>query len=309
MSWSLITGFTNPDTFTRANGAVGNGWTTINGTAAILSNTLSFTGRGGYAVDHLEQDASPFPTPDQRLEFDCVCPSASGGNLVFPALRRSSDGTRFYYFWGGSNGDSALTYGYYNSGFNDSGTFTTSSSFVSGKSYRFTYDAVGTSPTTLTLTVQNLTDSTTILNAATWSNSTSALQSAGYAALGICNQNSGNSRTFTRAAIYQSTPLLLLPDTLTLPTSNQIKFAIDLQGGSSPYTVNVYRSTTAGFTPGAGNLISGIGSISGTTVTVTDTTALVGVLYYYKVSITDSSSTATTNQIPFRLNRTQRIRI
>lgn len=65
--------------------------------------------------------------------------------------------------------------------------------------------------------------------------------------------------------------------------------------GTSPYTYQWYRSTTTGFTPGAGNLISGA-----TALTLSDTGLVPNTTYYYKVVATDSAgtpATATSSQL------------
>lgn len=54
-------------------------------------------------------------------------------------------------------------------------------------------------------------------------------------------------------------------------------------GGTGPYTYQWYRSTTSGFTPGVGNIISGATSLS-----LSDTGLLPGTTYYYKVVSTDA---------------------
>jgi hypothetical protein len=63
--------------------------------------------------------------------------------------------------------------------------------------------------------------------------------------------------------------------------------------GTAPYTYQWYRSTTSGFTPGSGNLISGA-----TALTLADTGLIPNTTYYYKVVATDSvSATATATQL------------
>jgi len=63
-------------------------------------------------------------------------------------------------------------------------------------------------------------------------------------------------------------------------------------GGTGPYTYQWYRSTTSGFTPGAGNLISGA-----TSATRVDTGLTNGTVYYYKCKVTDAvAATVTSNQ-------------
>lgn len=54
-------------------------------------------------------------------------------------------------------------------------------------------------------------------------------------------------------------------------------------GGTGPYTYQWYRSTTSGFTPGGGNIISGA-----TSLTLADSGLLPNTTYYYKVVATDT---------------------
>jgi len=64
--------------------------------------------------------------------------------------------------------------------------------------------------------------------------------------------------------------------------------------GVGPFTYQWYRSTTAGFTPGGGNILAGKTSLS-----LTDTGLTPNVAYYYKLVATDtgdSNTTQTSNQ-------------
>lgn len=71
--------------------------------------------------------------------------------------------------------------------------------------------------------------------------------------------------------------------------------------GTAPYTYQWYRSTTTGFTPGAGNLISGATSLS-----LTDTGLIPGTSYFYVVKATDSAgSPATANSAQLAVTTTQ----
>lgn len=64
-------------------------------------------------------------------------------------------------------------------------------------------------------------------------------------------------------------------------------------GGDGPYTYQWHRSTNAGFTPGAGNLLSGE-----TDLTLADTGLTEGVTYYYVLVATDdASATASSNEV------------
>lgn len=65
--------------------------------------------------------------------------------------------------------------------------------------------------------------------------------------------------------------------------------------GTGPYTYQWYRSTTTGFTPGGGNIISGA-----TSLTLNDTGLIPNTQYYYKVVATDtgaSNATSTSSQL------------
>lgn len=59
--------------------------------------------------------------------------------------------------------------------------------------------------------------------------------------------------------------------------------------GTTPYAYQWYRSTTSGFTPGGGNILSGL-----TSLTPTDSTVVPSTQYYYKVVVIDSAATPAT---------------
>jgi hypothetical protein len=66
-------------------------------------------------------------------------------------------------------------------------------------------------------------------------------------------------------------------------------------GGTGPYTYQWYRSTTTGFSPGAGNIISGA-----TALTLADSGLLPNTNYYYVVVATDTgngNATANSSQL------------
>ena len=77
-------------------------------------------------------------------------------------------------------------------------------------------------------------------------------------------------------------------------TTAQLSSAV-ATGGTGPYTYQWYRSTTTGFTPGAGNIISGATSLS-----LSDSGLIGGTSYYYVVVATDtgnSNVTANSSQL------------
>lgn len=66
-------------------------------------------------------------------------------------------------------------------------------------------------------------------------------------------------------------------------------------GGVGPYTYQWYRSTTTGFSPGGGNIITGA-----TGLTLNDSSLIPNTPYYYKVVYTDtgaSNATVTSTQL------------
>jgi hypothetical protein len=56
-------------------------------------------------------------------------------------------------------------------------------------------------------------------------------------------------------------------------------------GGTGPYTYQWYRSTASGFTPGAGNIISGA-----TSLTLNDSGLIPNTKYYYEIISTDTGN-------------------
>lgn len=64
----------------------------------------------------------------------------------------------------------------------------------------------------------------------------------------------------------------------------------DALGGTPPYTYQWYRSTSSGFTPGAGNIIVGA-----TSQTLNDTGLTNGTTYYYKNVVTDNAANTATS--------------
>lgn len=87
-------------------------------------------------------------------------------------------------------------------------------------------------------------------------------------------------------------------------TTASISVATPSSAGTAPYTYQWYRSTTTGFSPGGGTLISGA-----TTRAYVDTGLIPGTQYFYVNVVTDSASpaatanstqlsVATTNQVP-----------
>jgi lysophospholipase L1-like esterase len=78
-------------------------------------------------------------------------------------------------------------------------------------------------------------------------------------------------------------------------TTTTVNLSVSASGGISPYTYQWYRSSTAAFMPGAGNLLSGA-----TSTTLADAPGSAGPWFYQCVvtdSTTPSAQTATSNQV------------
>lgn len=71
-------------------------------------------------------------------------------------------------------------------------------------------------------------------------------------------------------------------------TTAQLSSAV-ATGGTGPYTYQWYRSTTTGFSPGAGNILAGATSLS-----LADSGLLPNTPYYYVVVATDTGNSNTT---------------
>lgn len=82
---------------------------------------------------------------------------------------------------------------------------------------------------------------------------------------------------------------------VSVTSTKAVLSATAATGGTGPYTQQWYRSTTTGFSPAGGNIISGAVAL-----TLSDTGLIPGTLYYYKVVYTDtgnSNVTVTASQL------------
>ena len=123
--------------------------------------------------------------------------------------------------------------------------------------------------------------------------SDSAITSSGY--LGIFEgynftDNAGTISTFDDL-VYENVPMTVGAISVSSRSNTSISLTTTATvGGSAPYTYQWYRSTTSGFTPGAGNILSGK-----TSSTLTDTGLTPSTTYYYKFTVTDSLSEVATS--------------
>ena len=110
----------------------------------------------------------------------------------------------------------------------------------------------------------------------------------GAGTLTVTDASSGATATFTAS---NSSLAITYPLAQPTSTTTSISPTWSWSGGASTYTITIYRSTAANFTPGSGNQVAQVTGISGTSYTYTDTSSLVaGTTYYYKATVTDSAS-------------------
>lgn len=86
--------------------------------------------------------------------------------------------------------------------------------------------------------------------------------------------------------------MVLTAGTISLVSKSQSQVKLittAASGGVGPYTQQWYKSTTSGFSPGGGNIISGATALS-----LTDTAVVPNTTYYYKVVFTDTGDSNTT---------------
>ena len=106
----------------------------------------------------------------------------------------------------------------------------------------------------------------------------------------VVSTDVGNSNATVNS--LQLSVLVPLPGALSVTSKTETTASLAsaaATGGVGAYTYQWYQSTTQGFTPGGGNLLSGKTSL---TASITGLTA--GVEYFFKVVVTDSGQTSTT---------------
>lgn len=128
------------------------------------------------------------------------------------------------------------------------------------------------------------------------SGTNSQISAAGWVAILLSGANTDTTGIrFGKLRAYPfgapSATLAIATPTLTSRTSTTANVAVTAATGGIPtYTYQWYRSTSSGFTPGSGNIVSGA-----TSITLNDTGLTPGADYYYKVIATDAGSQTVTS--------------
>lgn len=161
-------------------------------------------------------------------------------------------------------------------------------SFSSG-TLTFNVYAVGTTTVTVAVEVAGV-----VL--VSWTDASPSAGKQASSRVGIWMGGSGGSAAGVHIASISADDGATIPLTATAAftsaSASALAFSVSAIGGTSPYTYQWYRSLTSGFTPGAGNILSGQTS---TTLTNTPPDAQ---SYWYKAVATDSAAASvTSNQV------------
>jgi len=239
------------DDFNRADGAVGNGWV-IEGTAKKTFTILNQSVRGDNNANpgstfNYSRLVRPETSLDQTVTIDVVMgaelPSRSMGIVLREHGTSSTSSTAYYGAGGGGIGISKVIAGTATS------LWAPGLSYNTTDTYRQMLSAIGANPTTLCLTIENLTTSTKVVDNHCLTDSTTELQSAGKVALNI-----PRSTNFFDNFVYTYESSATAPDAPTslsaTPASTQVALtwsAPSDDGGSSitDYVVQ-YKETSSG---------------------------------------------------------------
>jgi lysophospholipase L1-like esterase len=295
-SWGLVL----DDTFTRADGPVGNGWVnTPNGTGTISSNTLHLTSVNGFENPTGGIVYNTSLGHDQRIVATFKGTLSTTPELPVFAFRAN----------GGDNHGSALFTGYilwYNTGGTPSITVYTCPVAGGGPTLihqftvtlnlahdlQFDIAVYGVNPTTFELTITDLTTSTVLLNDVTTNETVTSISTAtGLVGIELYANGTPGTSVYSEAKLYAGTMAVVSfgvdPSAYSNVTHNSVKLVGVSQGGTAPISWSLYSSLTAGsFTNPA------VATGTGNTLSFTDSAALAapGAPIYYKWVLTDSTS-------------------
>jgi hypothetical protein len=180
------------DNFNRSDGAIGNGWLNTNTTptASIVNNQLQIkqAAQSGNVTDVAYRPFTETAT-NQSVSVDVINYRSTINSGVILRLQSSSTiGVRLHSYLITLAGNTDEVYMQERHGTSGTGLIYESppQSFIDGHDYRFTVTATGSSPTTLTATVYDITSDAQAFTYST-TDSTAALQNPG--TVGLYNNN------------------------------------------------------------------------------------------------------------------------
>ena len=285
------------DTFVRANTVVGaagtttglgNNWVDFGGSAwSIATNTASSPSlgfNGHQAIRPLSE--TPQTNPNQRIVFRFV---ATASGMWVGALRIQTNGD--YYYIGVDNNLALNMYTIVNGGASNVGAATlTGIVYTVGSTYEIDASTTGdgTTNTTITVVVRNITAATTSQIVTSSPDTKSQLIFGGAVGLAV----NGNAVAYTLFTSYTG----VLVGTLTPGGIKPVTTAGTItlngqsgQGGTAPYAYQWYKTTSADAQIVAGNLVTGA-----TGLVLVDSTATPGTRYAYALTTVDSAATPAT---------------
>lgn len=163
--------------------------------------------------------------------------------------------------------------------------------------YQLTFSAIGATPTQLSASIAQISAPNTILGQVQLLDSTSALQSAGVAALSANFSTTQFKRFTTYSATGTPNPVVGTLSASEASTGITLSLSSNASGGAgSPYTYRIYRGTDANFTANAASLLATVSSMP-----YTDTTVVKGTQYFYGLVAVDSAG-ATVASLPSGLS-------
>lgn len=320
-SWTLdsdVTWSTFPnETYVSSGTQIGtSGWDEFNNSALGVTTATDFVFQTGFGFFAPYQTLRTEQNQDQRcvVYYDNPAGNNLGSNLFGTGVLLRNIGSNWYnvQIWG--TNQLVICVGEYDPN-NIAGHGATvpiaSGTLATGNldpTHQYTLDcqAVGINPTTLSATLTDVTAGSIAVISINGTDSTTGLQ-VGTGVIGLYQQDQSSSGLnsaleysfVSRVQTYHAAPGII-EGTLSLGSVNSPSVTLNYTGtsnGTAPYTLSVYRSTTAGFTPAGGNQIAT--GLSDSSFPYTDSSAPLTTNLYYKVGIVDAASnTATTNQQP-----------
>ena len=262
-------------------------------TSGVLSGVnLSTTSTSSFSTDTLERPVGEAQINSQvvaRISFNGTFPPAqTHASTPVLWLREQTSGQAYIgYCFPNSTTSGSLTIGRL-SAYGGTNTTISSTSWTipsTTDDYILTFYAFGSNPTILFISVADANSPGTIIAQLTSTDTTSALQSAGVAAVSANFPTTQFKRLTTYSGSGSAPPTIGAFNTIETGNGVILQLPSGMTGGSgAPYSYRIYRGTDANFTASPATLLTTVSSMP-----YTDTSAQVGTQYFYGVTGVDSS--------------------